>query len=140
VRKRVCLLCSRVILLVNRSVFERAAKTVMRIGPNKGWKLEACAKLKYVFPNQICTINQAIDLKLQCSWATGLDSAVTGGVADINKNQRHRWGSPRVHNVKSRPEKQMAAAAIKKTNWEIMARSDLDNAVVPSSLSWKPNK
>jgi hypothetical protein len=38
--------------------------------------------------------------------------------------------------VKSRPEKQIAAAAIKKTNWEIMARKDLDSAVVSSGLSW----
>jgi hypothetical protein len=83
VRKHVNL--PRVILLVNRRVFERAAKMVIRIGPNSGWKLEACAKLKYVFPNQICTINQAIDLKLQCSWATGLSSAVKGEVAGIKK-------------------------------------------------------
>jgi hypothetical protein len=33
--------------------------------------------------------------------------------------------------VNSRPEKQTAATVMKKTNWEIMARSDLENAGVP---------
>ena len=41
-------------------VFDNAAKHVMRIGPKIGWKLSAWAKLRYVFPNQICTINHAI--------------------------------------------------------------------------------
>jgi len=129
----------RVILLVKRRVFERAAKMVIRIGPNRGWKLEACAKLKYVFPNQICTINQAIELKVQCSWATGLPSAKRVG-SGIHKNRSNCLGLPRVHNVNSRPEKQMAAIATKKTNWEIMARNDLENAGVSPGLSWEVKK
>ena len=40
-------------LLVRRSVLESAAKQVIRIGPNTGWKLSAWAKLRYVLPNQI---------------------------------------------------------------------------------------
>ena len=47
--------------LVKRSVFDSAAKPVINTGPKTGWKLSACAKLRYVFPNQICTISQAID-------------------------------------------------------------------------------
>ena len=120
----------RVILLVKRRVFERAAKMVIRIGPNRGWKLEAWSKLKYVFPNQICTISQAIDLKVQRSWATGSPSAIRPG-SGIPKNRSNCLGLPRVHNVNSRPEKQTAAIVTKKTNWEIMARSDLENAGVP---------
>ena len=50
-------------LLVRRSVFDNAANMVMSTGPKRGWKLSACAKLRYVFPNQICTINQAMLFK-----------------------------------------------------------------------------
>ena len=47
-------------LLVSRSVFDNAANIVMSTGPKIGWKLSACAKLRYVFPNQICTMSQAM--------------------------------------------------------------------------------
>jgi hypothetical protein len=61
--------------LVNNKVLDNAANIVMRIGPNKGWKLEACAKLRYVLPNQICTINQAMDFSGQVVFPTGPESA-----------------------------------------------------------------
>ena len=51
-------------VLVNNRVFDRAAKHVIRIGPKTLWKLVACANERYVLPNQIWTINQAIDLKV----------------------------------------------------------------------------
>jgi len=39
-------------LLVSNKVFDNAAKPVIRNGPKIGWKLDACANDKYVFPNQ----------------------------------------------------------------------------------------
>lgn len=47
-------------LLVSNSVFDKAANIVISTGPKRGWKLSACAKLRYVFPNQICTMSQAM--------------------------------------------------------------------------------
>lgn len=47
-------------LLVSSSVFDKAANIVIRTGPKRGWKLSACAKLRYVFPNHICTMSQAM--------------------------------------------------------------------------------
>ena len=46
------------------SVFDNAANMVMSTGPKSGWKLSACAKLRYVFPNQICTISHAMLFKV----------------------------------------------------------------------------
>lgn len=48
-RRRCHSFCSRinaVSLLVSRRVLDSAAKMVIRIGPNSGWKLDACAKLR----------------------------------------------------------------------------------------------
>lgn len=33
-------------LLVSSKVFDKAANIVIRMGPNTGWKLEACPKLR----------------------------------------------------------------------------------------------
>ena len=49
-------------LLVNNNVFDSIAKLGMSIGPNNGWKLFACSKLRYVLPNHICTITQRMAL------------------------------------------------------------------------------
>ena len=62
--------------LVKRRVFDSAANVVMRIGPKMGWKLDACAKLKDVFPNQICTISHAIELSVHFA------CPLVGGVSD----------------------------------------------------------
>jgi len=62
-------------LLVNNNVFDSAAKQVMSIGPNIGWKLVASAKLRDVLPNQICTISQAMALTVHCLCLAGLSPA-----------------------------------------------------------------
>lgn len=36
----------RNVILVSNRVLDNAAKTVIRMGPNNGWKLEAWAKLR----------------------------------------------------------------------------------------------
>ena len=56
-------------LLVRRSVFARAANPVINIGPKIGWKLDAWAKLREVFPNQIWTMSQAMALTVHLSAA-----------------------------------------------------------------------
>lgn len=61
--------------LVNNKVLDKAANMVMRIGPKRGWKLDACPKLRDVLPNQIWTINQAMDLNDQLAFPTGAESA-----------------------------------------------------------------
>lgn len=96
---------------------------VMRIGPNKGWKLDACAKLRYVFPNQIWTINQAMDCRDQLVLPIGLESA--GKDKGWERVTMRGLAIPRVHKVKSNPEKHMDAMPMKKTNWVIIARKDL---------------
>ena len=112
-------------LLVNRSVFDRAAKVVIKIGPNSGWKLEAWAKLKDVFPNQIWTMSQEIEATVQC-FPSGLSAAGTSSVTD---KQGKRGYVPRVQRVKRSPEKQIAAIVMKNANCDIIARSDLSHAV-----------
>jgi hypothetical protein len=58
--------------LVKRRVFARQANSVINTGPKTGWKLDAWPKLKYVLPNQIWTISQAMALMLHVSDAAGL--------------------------------------------------------------------
>lgn len=105
----------RINALVNNSVLESAAKPVIKIGPNSGWKLLAWPKLRYVFPNQICTISQAIALTVHAPPAKACS-------------------------VNSKPEKHMAAMPMKNTNSAIIARSALidintGNRNVPKELT-----
>lgn len=84
-------------------MFDNAAKPVIKNGPKIGWKLEACANDKYVFPNQTWTISHAMDLQLH-----GCEPSADN-----------------VCRVNSKPEKQIAAIQIKNANSAIMARSAL---------------
>ena len=57
----------KVSILVKSSVLANTANIVIKIGPNTGWKLFACVKLKNVFPNQICTISHIMPVTVQCA-------------------------------------------------------------------------
>lgn len=109
--------------LVNNRVFDKAAKLINNIGPNIGWKLAAVKKLSDEFPNQIWVRSQAIDLSVQVS----LGSSFPEGISQ-------RWAictyatqkpSPSVQRVNKSPEKQIAAIPMKNTNWDTIARRDL---------------
>lgn len=78
----------------------------------QGWKDDAWPKDKVVFPNQICTMSQAIDLIDHLSEAS-------------------------VQSVNSRPEKQMDAMTIKNTNSAIIARSELQVSSSAAHQIWR---
>lgn len=110
---------NRIGVLVSKRVFDSAANMVMRIGPNIGWKLDACAKLRYVLPNQICTMSQVIALKLHAF------SASVRGQQEYHDNNKSKIGLPRLCSVKSNPEKHIAAIPTKKMKSAIIARRAL---------------
>ena len=60
---------------------DKAAKTVIKMGPNSGWKLLASWKLNDVFPNHICTINHEIDGTVQ-RLPSGLSSGLSLAIPD----------------------------------------------------------
>jgi hypothetical protein len=80
--------------LVSNSVFASAAKIVIKIGPKTGWKLSACAKLRYVFPNQIWTMSHAVALRVH--WPEAV-----GGIKSLRENTSK--------DITKRPEREQEA-------------------------------
>lgn len=69
----------------------------MRIGPKKGWKVDAWAKLREVLPNQIWSISHAMDFMLHLlaaacesdrSWNTALQRKGLTQSPESKKNPR----------------------------------------------------
>ncbi len=87
------------------------------MGPNNGWKLSACPKLKYVLPNHICTMSQAIFLTDQLPFP--------GKFYQENDHLPRGENTPSLQSVNNRPEKQIAAMPMKNTNCDIISRRDL---------------
>ena len=100
------------------------ANVMIKIGPRILWKLEASWKLSVVFPNQICTINQTMLFSFHLFLAIWHQKAVSHICGVLRKSIAEL---PRVHNVKSIPEKQTEAIPMKKMKSAIIPRSALDS-------------